>query len=467
MRAFRNITACAAVFAFAAACNRPGSTTAAKSGPLPENLSSTPTVTTARAVVRQVSATVQATGSFIAVDSSDVAPQTTGIIVATPVDVGSFVTEGEVIARLDDRDAKLRLQQAQAGLQQAEGSLRQAESKIGLVRNQNFDVNNVPGALSAKAAYDSAVAQAKLAQADAQRYANLVDTGDVSRSAYDKAKTAADTADAQVNSARQVYEATLNAAKQNYQGVATQQASLDGIRAQLALAQKTLADTEIRAPFAGYVSARPVAAGEYVDNKAKIATVVKLTPLKLELQVAEASSPQLRVGLEVTANVAGFPSRDFRGRIIAVNPAVDPNSRTFAVQATFANQDLALKPGMFATARIALPGTQQGIFVPRAAILTDASTNSSQVFVIRDGKAHVAVVQVGEADGDFVRILSGVTGDAILATNHLRDLYDGETVNVEQASACNQGFSPGRNAGRRLKPPLQAEACSTGGTLHA
>jgi RND family efflux transporter MFP subunit len=435
MTALRNLAALVAL-AGLTACNRPGSTTAAKSGPAPQAASSTPTVTTVRTVVRQVSATVQATGSFIAVDSSDVAPQTTGFVVATPVDVGNFVTEGQVIARLDDRDAKLRLQQAQATLQQAEAFVRQAESKIGLARNQNFDANNVPEVLSAKATYDSAVAQANLAHADAQRYSNLVNSGDVSRSAYDKAKTTADTADAQVNSARQVYEATLNAARQNYQGVATQQASLEAIRAQLALAEKAVADTQIRAPFAGYVSARPVAVGEYVDNKAKIATVVRLTPLKLELQVAEASSPQVRAGLEVTANVSGFPSRDFRGRIIAVNPSVDPNSRTFAVQASLANEDLALKPGMFATARISLPGTQQGIFVPRAAILTDASTNSSQAFVIKDGKAHLAVVQLGEADGDSVRILSGIAGDAVLAADHLRDLYDGETVAVDKEAGA-------------------------------
>ena len=432
MRNLLKIAACSALLAFTAACSRQGSVTSAKSGSTPQPTVTTPAVTTVRAVVRQVSASVQATGSFIAVDSSDVAPQTTGIIIATPVDVGSFVSQGQVIARLDDRDAKLRLQQAQAALQQAQASVRQAESRIGLVHDQTFDVNNVPEVLSAKASYDSAVAQAKLAQADAQRYANLVNSGDVSRSAYDKARTTADTADAQVNSARQVYEATLNAARQNYQGVVTQQASFEGIRAQLALAEKTLADTQILAPFAGYVSARPVAAGEYVDNKAKIATIVRITPIKLELQVAEASSPQIHVGLEVTANVSGFPARDFRGRVIAVNPAVDPNSRTFAVQASFGNEDLALKPGMFATARVMLPGNQQGIFVPRAAILTDASTNSSQVFVIRDGKAHVAVVQLGEADGDYVRILSGLAGDAVLSTNRLRDLYDGETVTVEK-----------------------------------
>jgi len=460
-----------AVALLAAACGRSNSTASAKSEPAVPVPQGALAITTVQAQVHQVSASIQATGSFIAEDASDVAPETSGVIIATPVDVGSYVTKGQVIARLDDRDPKLRLQQAQAARQQAEAALRQAESKIGLAENQAFDANNVPEALSAKAAYESAQAQAKLAQADAQRYANLVSTGDVSRSAYDKAQTQADTAVAQANSARQQYEATLNAARQNYHGVATQQASLEGFRAQLALAEKALADTEIRAPFAGYVSARPVAAGEYVDTKAKIATVVRLTPIKLELQVAEANAPRIRVGLQVSANVSGYPARDFVGRVIAINPAVDPNSRTFAVQIEFQNADLALKPGMFSTARIMLPGSERGIFAPREAVLTDASTNSSQVFVIRDGKAHVAVVQLGETDGGSVRILSGIAPDAVLAVSHLRDLYDGQAVKVEQASACNRGFSPGadREASRlrELKLPLQAKACSTREDSHA
>src|SRR5205823_1271625 len=133
----------------------------------------------------------------------DVAPDVAGIISQTLVDIGDIVQQGQIIARLDDRDAKLRLDQAQAAQQQAEASVRQAQSRIGLAQNQAFDPNTVPEVLAAKAAYESAQAQLKLAQADAQRYANLVNTGDVSRSAYDKAKTQVDTAEAQANATRQ------------------------------------------------------------------------------------------------------------------------------------------------------------------------------------------------------------------------------------------------------------------------
>ncbi len=404
----------------------------------------TPVVATVRAMSRPVAAAVQVTGSFVAKEASDVAPQAAGRVMETPVEVGDFVKQGQLIARLDDRDARLRLEQAQATQQQAEASLRQAQSRIGLGAGQQFDASTVPEVLSAKAAFESATALAKQAEADAQRYENLVKTGDVSRSAYEKARTSADTAQAQANSAKQQYEAMLNGARQNFQGVSGAQASLEGMRAQTELAKKALEDTMIRAPFAGYVSARPNASGQYVALTNKIATVLLITPIKLELQVPEANAPQMKLNASVEASVPGYPGRVFLGKVAAINPAIETNSRTFTVVAEFANADIALKPGMFATARILLPGSSTGIFVPRKAVSTDATTNSSQVFFIRDGKARVAVVQLGIVDGDLVQILTGLSPDAVVATDHLQDLYDSQTVQVAASASDPAPAEKGR-----------------------
>jgi len=138
--------------------------------------------------------------------------------------------------------------------------------------------------------------------------------------------------------------------------------------------------------------------------------------------------------LSVGAAVTGYAGRVFQGTVTAVNPAVDPNSRTFITEVTFANADVALRPGMFATARVVLPGSTPGIFVPQSAVITDPTTNSSQVFMIREGRARLAVVQLGEKDGDQVRILSGIPTDAVVATDHLQDLYDGQTVRIAGAA---------------------------------
>jgi multidrug efflux pump subunit AcrA (membrane-fusion protein) len=395
-------------------------------------------VATVRAVTRQVSSSVQVTGSFLAEESSDVAPPAAGRVTETPVDAGAFVKEGQVLAKLEDRDAQLRLQAADASEQQAEASLRQAESRIGLAQGGKFDANNVPEVLSAKASYDSAMAEAKMSEADAQRYDSLIKSGDVSQSAYDKARTQADTAKQQANSARQLFEAALNSARQNFQGVINAQASLGYARAQTAIARKAVEDTVIKAPFAGYISSRPIAAGQYVALTAKIATLVRVTPLKLDLQVQESNAPQLQLNAQVEASVPGYPSRTFQGSVTSINPTVDSNSRTVLVEAKFPNQDLALKPGMFATARILLHGSSMGIFLPRSSVLTDPSTNSSQVFFVRDGKARVAVVQLGAVDGGMIQILSGISADFVVANNHLQDLFDGEPVDAERSGPAGR-----------------------------
>jgi multidrug efflux pump subunit AcrA (membrane-fusion protein) len=410
-------------------------------------------VATVRAVTRQVSSSVQVTGSFLAEESSDVAPPAAGRVIQTPVDAGAFVKEGQLLAKLEDRDAQLRLQAAVASEQQAEASLRQAESRIGLTQGGKFDANNVPEVLSAKASYDSSMAEAKMSEADAQRYDALIKTGDVSQSAYDKARTQADTAKQQANSSRQLFEAALNSARQNFQGVINAQASLAYAHTQTAIAQKAVDDTIIKAPFAGYVSSRPVAVGQYVALTAKIATVVRVTPLKLELQVQESNAPQLKLNADVEASVPGYPGRTFHGTVTSINPTVDSNSRTVSVEAKFANQDLALKPGMFATARILLNGSSMGVFLPRTAILTDPSTNSSQVFFIRDGKARVAVVQLGAVDGDMIQILSGITADFVVATNHLQDLFDGEPVETALSSFSSGKAEWGGPPGPQPTPP--------------
>ena len=173
----------------------------------------TVTVSAAKAVARTVPASFQETGSFIADETSDIAPLVAGRVLATPVNVGDFVKQGQVICELDHRDAQLRLDQARAALDQATAGVRQTQSRIGSTASGKFDPNAVPEVAAARATYESAQAQARLAAADAKRYENLVATGDVSRSAFEKARTQQETADAQANAARQQYEAALNTAR--------------------------------------------------------------------------------------------------------------------------------------------------------------------------------------------------------------------------------------------------------------
>ena len=233
-------------------------------------------VTTAVAISREVPADFEETGTFVADESSDIAPPVAGRVISTPVDVGARRQTGP--GDLRTRSSRCRTQ-AGAGPRPTRRSHRRPcdrRSPASAGRAAQFDPNKVPEVAAALANYQSAQAQAKLAAADSQRYANLVATGDVSRSAYEKARTQQETAEAQANAASQQYEAAANAARQSYEAVSTSQASLESVKAQLAQAEKALADTTIRAPFDGYITARPVAAGEYVALTNKIATIVRI-----------------------------------------------------------------------------------------------------------------------------------------------------------------------------------------------
>lgn len=423
----KTICSCISILAlFVASCGKSGNS---KNSSTAQAAESKPVrVTTATVLTKKVPVFIQSSGSFVADESSDVAPPAAGRIASTPVNVGAFVQEGQIIAQLDQSDAKLRLDQALAAQAQAEAALRQSQSRIGLGANSTFDPTLVPEVQAAYAAYQSAQSQAKLAAADEKRYANLVATGDVSRSTYEKEKTEAETAQAQADSAKRGYEAALNNARQNYQGVNGAEASLAGFRSQVAIARKAIEDTIVHAPMSGYVSDRPVAVGQYVSASTKVATILRVNPIKLFLQISEADAARVQVGMQATAHLAAYGDREFSGKVTVLRPAIDPTSRAMTVEVQFTNPDFTLHPGMFATARVLLPEGEQGMFVPRTSVLTDSTTVSSQVFSIENGKARAKVVRVGDVDGGMVRILSGVTPGVVVANSGLKDLYDGVAV---------------------------------------
>ena len=385
-------------------------------------------VTTATAVAREVPSYIQATGSLIAEETSNVAPQTSGQVVSTPVNVGAFVRQGETIARLNDRDARLRLAQAQAGVAQALAGVRQAEARIGLRPGGNFDASTIPEVRAAAASLEQAEANLRLAEANEQRYRELVQTGDVAMSVYDQYRTQRDTARAQVNNMRQQLEAAINAARQNNQAIQSAEAQVESARSAVAIAQKAVTDAVVLAPYSGYVSSRPVAVGEYVTPASVIATVLRTNPIKLQLQVPEANAPFITPGMGVSLQVDAHGDRNFAGQVVAVNPAIDPASRSATVEALVENGNNALRSGMFATARIVRQGGTTAVFVPKAAVVSDQNTQSYRVFVIQNDAARLRVVQVGQEEDDTVQILNGVNADETVATANLEQLYEGARV---------------------------------------
>jgi RND family efflux transporter MFP subunit len=280
----------------------------------------------------------------------------------------------------------------------------------------------------ANASLEQAQSELRLAEANERRYRALVETGDVAVSVYDQYRTQRDTARARVNSARQQLEAAINTARQSNQAIQSAEAAVSTARAQVAIAQKAVADTTIRAPYAGFISNRPIAVGEYVTPASIVATVLRTNPIKLQLQVQESEAPYINAGMGVSLEVDAHRNRKFAGQVTAVNPAIDPVSRAVTVEAAVENSDNALRSGMFATAQIVRKGGSRAVFVPRAAVLSDPNTQSYRVFVIQGDTAKLRVVQIGVEESDWIQILSGVQADEVVATSNLQQLFEGARV---------------------------------------
>ena len=367
---------------------------ACSSGTAPDaGAAATTTVTTATVISRDDSASLDASGSFVADESADVAAQTAGPVVETPVSVGNLVEAGAVLLRLDNREALMRVEQAQAALQQAENE-----------------------ASGGRGAADTAASQAKLAAANTARYSEMLRSGDISRSTYEQTVQQGLVADDQARMARQRLDSSL--------------AAIASARAQVALATKAAEDTVIRAPFAGFIAERQAALGEYVTPGLVVARVLRMSPILLHALVPESEAMRVRPGTGAVAQVAAYRDREFRGSVRIISPAVDATTRTFTAQIAFANGDHALRPGMFGTVRLMEGPARQAILIPRAAALVDGP-GATQVFVISGGIATARTVQLGNALGDLVRVTSGLAAGDVVATTGVSRLRSGMKVNAE------------------------------------
>ncbi|HXT61489.1 MAG TPA: efflux RND transporter periplasmic adaptor subunit [Pyrinomonadaceae bacterium] len=369
-------------------------------------------VSTTAAIMRQLPRYFEANGSLAANEQTDVMPETSGKIAAVGVDMGSYVRRGQMIVKIDDADLRIRVEQAQAQLDQAKATLRQNEAKIGLRPGQKFSPENVPEVAQARAAL-------QLAEANLRRYEKLVETGDISRAAYDQQKS-------QRDQLQEQYQVTIHQAQQNYAAVANAQGVVAAANTQLALAKRSLNYSVVSAPIAGYVSDRSADVGEYVSPQQKVATIVNLNPLRVRIDIPEQAIPRVHAGESVSVTVSAYTDRSFAGHLARISPNVTAASRTLTVEAEVDNPKGELKPGQFATVRILLPQSEPAVLVPQRALRQ--ISGATYVFVIKNGRAEQRLVQSGQVEGDLVEIKSGIAADEVVAIGNVDQLSDGVTV---------------------------------------
>ena len=215
------------------------------------------------------------------------------------------------------------------------------------------------------------------------------------------------------------------------------QSAYEQANAGIAKTQAIISQKLVRAPFDGELGVRRVEVGQFLTAGTQIVSLTDLSELYANFTVPEKDSGNLKVGQIVRILVDAYPGRSFEGKITAIEPQISTDTRNIRVQATIANPDHILKPGMFATTTVVLPDKSPVITVPETAV--DYTLYGDSVSLITekkedDGKTSLTAVRTFVRTGNRVHgraeILSGVKpGDRVVAVGQLK-LQSGAAVAV-------------------------------------
>jgi membrane fusion protein (multidrug efflux system) len=250
-----------------------------------------------------------------------------------------------------------------------------------------------------------AVAQANLARANLDRANQLLAKGIIARADLDNAVAAAEQAQAQVDNMESI------------------------------IAKKT-----IRAPFSGHLGISQINVGQTLREGDPIVILQSLDPIYVDFTLPQQQLPQVRPGLEVRVTGDALPGMTVGGRITAINPQVDADTRNIKVQATLANRGGKLLPGMYVNVAVGLPARQKVLAVPATAVLYAPYGDS--VFVIEESDEEKGgkilrqqFVRLGGKRGDFVAVTSGLReGETIVSTGVFK-LRNGQAVVIDNKLA--------------------------------
>jgi membrane fusion protein (multidrug efflux system) len=205
------------------------------------------------------------------------------------------------------------------------------------------------------------------------------------------------------------------------------------LKAELAQVGVRLAKTEIRAPFAGIIGLRRVSEGAFLSPQTRIATLVQTDPLKLEFSVPERYADRYRPGDSIAFRVEGVEG-DRHASVYAVEPAVDPATRTIAMRATTPNHDGRLLPGAFADVLIAVREVADALTVPSIAVIPELG--GKKLWVLENGAAQPRQVETGIRTGDRVEVTQGIAAGETVITSGMQILRPGLAVAAAPDSAA-------------------------------
>jgi HlyD family secretion protein len=334
--------------------------------------------------------TLNASGYVVAQRKAALAAKATGRLEWLGVEEGSKVSKGEVIARLEGRDAEASRRQASAALDSAKSLCDQ--SKVELTDS----VRNL------------------------KRLKELLSQGYVSQADYDLAEARKDRS-----------AAALSAAEAN---VKVAEASLSG-------ADVALDYTRIRAPFDGVVLTKNADVGDIVtplgaaaNAKASVVTIADLSSIRVEADVSESSLEKVKVSQPCEIFLDALPQRRFRGVVHSIVPTADRSKATVMVKISFVDSDSKILPEMSAKVsfleRSLKPADQIPITaVPKSTVVT--LEGRSIIFIVKGDKVIQTYVVTGTSSGDMVEIKSGIKAGDKIAIRPQGKLKDGSRVKIK------------------------------------
>ena len=345
---------------------------------------------------------VDLVGTLAAVDQVTISSEADGKVSRILADLGDRVKAGQPLILVDREKQQYNFDQQRATLEKSLAQLGASDPQHLPEPEKTPDVQ--------KAAAD--LAQARQAH---DRASQLFKRTLIPQQTLDDAATT-------LQSKQASYDLSLQNAK-------NLRASIQASEASMKLADRQLRDTEIRAPFDGYVEKRLVNLGELVKTQMPVMAIVRVDPLKVIAEIPEKMAPWIKDGQPVQLKVDAYPDRAFTGKVSRISPAVNTATRAFPFEALVPNQEAVLKPGTFARVHIESDKTDTVLTLPYSAM--QYRYGVTRVFVVAGDKLSVRELKVGDRLGERIEILGGVKSGERVAVTDVDKLADGQKVTTK------------------------------------
>lgn len=347
-------------------------------------------------------ATVLASGSVEARETSNVAFQVPGKVARVLVEEGAAVRKGQLLAELDATDYQYALQAAtgQVGMAEAASLKAQHGARAQELERARIGFNR--------------------AEDEYRRMKQLYDAKALAPNDFHKVEAA-------YLAAREQYSEAQEGARREDKAAA--RSAVEQAQAGALVAHKRLADTKLLAPISGMIARRIVNPGETVGAGMPVFTIVDLNPVKVRVGVPETDIARVKAGQTASIQIPAMADRSFEGRVELVGVAAEPASRTYTVKILTPNPNHILRAGMIAEAQIRTDVTVHALTLPGEAILRDPQ-GATLVYVYFPERKRVYArrVQVGTVEGREVEITSGLKGDELVVVAGQQLVREGALV---------------------------------------